>query len=178
MPRLNVVEHESANGAVKETMDAVAAKMGGVPNIFKGMGNSNAALTAYLSMSEALSKGLLSPEDREIVYLAVSEFNGCHYCVSAHTKISKGVGLADEQIISARKFESENDAHAKLLGFVKRVIETKGFVEDADIESVKAAGYDDGQIAEAVGYIGLATYSNLFNHVFDTPLDFPAAPKL
>ncbi len=178
MPRLNVVEPDQATGKVKETMDGIKAKFGMVPNIFKGMGNSNAALNAYLAMSGALSQGDLSPEEREVIYLGISESNGCYYCVSAHTAISKGVGLSDEQILAARKGEPQSDKHRALLSFVRRVMETKGFVEDADVAAVRAAGYTDGQIAEAVGYIGLATYSNFFNHVFDTPLDFPPAPKL
>ncbi|WP_372725350.1 carboxymuconolactone decarboxylase family protein [Novipirellula sp.] len=65
-----------------------------------------------------------------------------------------------------------------LLEFVRRVIASRGFVSDDELNEVRAAGYSDGQIAEAVGYIGLATYSNLFNHVNDTALDFPAAEKL
>ncbi|MEX1028019.1 MAG: carboxymuconolactone decarboxylase family protein, partial [Candidatus Paceibacterota bacterium] len=59
-----------------------------------------------------------------------------------------------------------------------KVIATKGFVKDDDIDTVRGAGYSDGQIAESIGYIGLATFSNLFNHVHDTPLDFPPAPSL
>jgi alkylhydroperoxidase family enzyme len=58
------------------------------------------------------------------------------------------------------------------------VMETKGNVSDADIAAVRSAGYTDGQIAESIAYIGLATYSNYFNHVFDTPLDFPQAPEV
>ena len=62
--------------------------------------------------------------------------------------------------------------------FVQRVMETRGFVSDGDVQAVKTAGYTDGQIAETIAYIGLATYSNFFNHVNGTELDFPAAPAL
>ena len=36
----------------------------------------------------------------------------------------------------------------------------------------------DGEIAEMVAIIALNVYTNLFNHVADTEIDFPAAPKL
>jgi uncharacterized peroxidase-related enzyme len=178
MPRLKVVEPEQATGPVKEIYDGLQKKMGKVINIFKGMGNSPAALNAYLSMSSALSQGQLAPEDREAVYLAVSESNGCQYCVSAHTMISKKMGMSDDQILAIRKLKPLSEKHQALVRFVRRVMDTKGFVADADVQAVRQAGYSDGQIAESIAYIGLATYSNLFNHVFDTPLDFPAAPKL
>jgi uncharacterized peroxidase-related enzyme len=178
MPRLNEVKPDQATGELKELYDGAQAKMGKVVNIFQGMGNSPAALKAYLSMAGALGGGELAPEDREVVYLAVSERNGCHYCVSAHTKGAEKAGMSAEETKAARKFESPDDKRSALLSFVKKVIETSGFVDDADIKAVRDAGYSDGQIAESIGYIGLATYSNLFNHVHDTTLDFPAAEKL
>lgn len=178
MPRLNVIQPEHATDPVKQIYDDVTAKMGKVANIFQGMANSPAALRAYLSMSAALAEGELSPEDREIVYLAVSENNGCHYCVSAHSMLAKRAGLSDDETLAARQFHSSDEKRAALLDFIRQVIATKGFVKDEDIRAVRQAGYSDGQIAEAIGYIGLATYSNLFNHVHDTPLDFPPAQRL
>ncbi|QDV82195.1 carboxymuconolactone decarboxylase family protein [Planctomycetes bacterium TBK1r] len=179
MPRLNVVTPNQATGPLKETYDSVTKKMGKVVNIFQGMANSPAALNAYLSMSAALAEGELSPQDRELVYLAVSESNGCNYCVSAHTMIATTqAGLSESDTLAARRFESTDNKRAALLEFVSKVIATKGFVSDEDLVKVRDAGYTDGQIAEAIGYIGLATFSNLFNHVHDTPLDFPPANKL
>lgn len=178
MARLNVVSPEQATGATKEIFDDLTRKTGKVVNIFQAMGNSPAALKAYLAMSAALAEGELSKEDREAVYLAVSEQNGCHYCVSAHTMIAQRIGMSEEQTVNARRFSSGDTKQATLLGFVKSVIASKGHVTDEELQSVREAGYTDGQIAEAVAYIGLATYSNLFNHVHDTPLDFPAAAEL
>ncbi|QDV12321.1 Alkyl hydroperoxide reductase AhpD [Rosistilla oblonga] len=178
MPRLKTIGPNEAQPPLKEIYDDLTSQMGKVVNIFQGMGNSPAALKAYLSMSAALAEGDLSPEDREIIYLAVSEQNGCHYCVSAHAMLAKRVGLADDAIRAARQFQSSDPKHESLLTFVRRVIASKGFVSDEELQAVKSAGYSDGQIAEAVGYIGLATFSNLFNHVNGTELDFPAAEKI
>ena len=179
MPRLNVVGPDQATGELKDIYADITAKLGKVINIFQGMGNSPAALKAYLGMSGTLAEGQLSPEDREVVYLAVSQQNGCNYCVSAHTVIAtKKVGMSDEAVLAIRRMEPEGEKHQALLRFVTRVMETKGFVDDSDVEAVRKAGYSDGQIAEAVAYIALATYSNFFNHVYDTPLDLPKAPAI
>jgi uncharacterized peroxidase-related enzyme len=178
MSRLKVIQPDQATGPLAQIYDGLSAKMGKVLNIFQGMANSPAALQAYLSMSAALAEGELSPEEREVVYLAVSETNGCHYCISAHSMVAKQIGLSDDETRAARQFRSPDERRAALLEFVRKVIATKGFVTDDDLAAVRHAGYSDGQIAEAVGYIGLATFSNLFNHVHQTPLDFPAAPQL
>jgi len=179
MPRLNVIAPNQATGPLKETYDNITKKMGKVVNIFQGMANSPSALKAYLSMSAALAEGELSPQDRELVYLAVSESNGCNYCVLAHTMIAtKQAGLSESDTLAARHFDSTDKKRAALLEFIRKVIATKGFVSDEDLTEVQEAGYTDGQITEAIDYIGLATFSNLFNHVHDTPLDFPPAAKL
>ncbi len=178
MPRLKKIEPQEATGEVKQLFDEVENKLGKIPNIFRGMGNSAAGLKAYLFMADSLSNGELSQADREVVYLAVSQKNECHYCVSAHTTMAKKAGLTDDQILSIRRHQPENPKQQALVRFVTRVMETKGFVEDGELEAVKNAGYSDGEITEAIAYIGLATYSNLFNHVFGTELDFPEAPKL
>lgn len=149
MPRLNVIPPDQVTGPVKQIYDELAAKMGKVVNIFQGMANSPAALRAYLSMSAALAEGELSPQEREIVYLAVSEHNGCQYCVSAHSMLSKRIGLSDDEVLAARTFHSPNENRASLLEFVRKVIATKGFVADGDVAAVRRAGYSDGQIAEA-----------------------------
>ncbi|MGF1580082.1 MAG: carboxymuconolactone decarboxylase family protein [Gemmataceae bacterium] len=178
MPRLNVVEPAQATGEVKKIYDNLEKAMGKVINIFQGMGNSEAALNAYLGMSATLKKGHLSPEDREVVYITVSQANGCNYCLAAHTGIAKTIGMTDEQVIAIRKMQPEAAKHQALGRFVQRVMETKGFVENADLQAVRDAGYNDGQIAETIAFIGLATYSNYFNHVFATELDFPAIPEV
>ena len=178
MPRLNVVEPEQATGDVKEIYEVFEKKLGKVINIYKGMGNSGAALRAYTGLSSALARGELAGEDREAIYLSLSEKNDCQYCVSAHTMLAKKAGLEDEQILEFRRGGSSDRKRDALIRFVFRVVETNGFVDDGEIESVREAGYTDGQIAEAIAFIALVTYTNLFNHVFATELDFPAAPDI
>jgi uncharacterized peroxidase-related enzyme len=178
MPRLNVVEPEQAQGKTKELFNQEVKDKGRVLNIFKAMGNSPAALKAYLDMAATLAQGELLPEDREVIYLGVSQANNCNYCVSAHTGLAKKAGMTDDQIKAIRQFDPLSPKHAALLSFVRRVMENKGFVSDADVAAVRSAGYTDGQLAESIAYIGLATYSNYFNHVHDTPLDLPQAPAI
>ena len=55
----------------------------------------------------------------------------------------------------------------------KRVIHT-----DADVERLRRAGYTDGEVGEIVANVVLNLFTNYFNHVAATELDFPAAPDL
>ena len=46
------------------------------------------------------------------------------------------------------------------------------------MQHLRQSGYTDGQIAEIVAHVALNLFTNYFNHVAGTDVDFPAAPQL
>ena len=88
------------------------------------------------------------------------------------------VGLTAEEIQDSRKGTSTDSKSDVLVQFAQKVLETKGRVSDADLQRVHEAGFDDGAIAEVVGNVALNIFTNYFNHVADTDVDFPAAEAL
>jgi len=177
MPRLNVIEPDKATGKAKELFDGPLKDK--KLNIFKGMANSPAAVEAYLGMSQALAKGVLGDNEREVIQLAVSQENGCDYCLAAHTAMGKKAGLTDEQATGARKGAIPGDAKLDALAkFAKALHEKKGFVSDDDLKRFRDAGWDDAATAETIANYAQATFSNYFNHVHQSPVDLPEAPAL
>lgn len=51
-----------------------------------------------------------------------------------------------------------------------------GTVSQQDFSAIKAAGYTDVQLAEISLAISIVMFTNLFNRVNDTTIDFPAIP--
>jgi uncharacterized peroxidase-related enzyme len=178
MTRLNVVEPDEAEGEVARTYESVRREMGTIPNIFRGMANSPAALRAYLCIDEALEDAALSEAERHIVYLAASQVNECNYCLSAHTLLGKKLGLSEQHLIDVRMGEVGDNKHRALVRFTRSVMENKGSIDDTTLEGFRMAGYGDAHAAEVCAVIAQATFSNYFNHVHETPLDFPEAPQL
>ena len=176
MARLKVIEPEQAEGKAKELFEGPFKDMH--INIFKGMANSPAVLEAYLGMEKALSQGLLTAKEREVIMLTVGEANKCDYCVSAHTMLGKQAGLSEEETIAARKGELTNPKLAAVATFASALHEKKGWVSDDDLAAFRNAGYTDGHIAEVVANYVLSTFTNYFNHVNETDVDVPAAPAL
>jgi uncharacterized peroxidase-related enzyme len=178
MPRLNVVEPGQASGKTQELMDAAKKKMGSVPNILKGMGNSPAALGAYMGMSGAVGEGELDGKTREAIALRIAEKNECTYCLAAHSAIGKMQGLDQEELLASRKGDSGDAKRKAAVQFAERILDTNGFVADQDLQAVRDAGFSDSAIAEIVANVALNIYTNLFNHVNETEVDFPEAPAL
>lgn len=177
MPRLNVIDPAHATGKAREIFDGPLH--GKHFNLFKGLANSPAALDAYLAFSGALGKGSLTPAEREAIALAVGEANQCEYCVAAHSALAKGAGLSEAHAMDARR-GSIGDAPKldALVKFALRIHEKKGFVSDADLAAFKDAGYTDAHAAEVVANYALNIYTNYFNHLNQTSVDFPAAGSL
>lgn len=155
-------------------LEAVNKQLGVVPNLFRMVGNSPAALEGYLSLMGALGKGELSARTRERIALAVAEANGCDYCLSAHTYLGKNVVKLDDAEISANRNGGSNDQQAAAaVLFAKQVTDTRGRVSDADLNAVKAAGYSEAAVIEIVLNVALNIWTNYVNTVADTEIDFP-----
>ncbi len=178
MTRLNTVQPETATGRAKELLEAIQHKLGLVPNMTRAMANSPATLDGYLQLGGALAKGKLSARVREQIALAVAEANGCDYCLAAHTAVAKAAGLTAEQARDARRAAPVDPRTAAVVRFARRLVDVRGRVTAADLAAVRAAGWDDGTIAEVIANVALQVFTNYFNLAADTDLDFPAVPPL
>ena len=160
--------------ASQPLLEAVKQQLGIVPNLFRLVATSPAALEGYLSMAGALSKGQLPSATRERIALAVAQVNGCSYCLSAHTYLGKHVAKLDDAELTANRNGASNDPKAdSAVRFAATVARERGHVRDEDVRAVRAAGYDDAQIIEMVQHVALNTWTNYINEVALTEIDFP-----
>lgn len=165
---------DDAPVASRPLLEAVKKQIGTVPNLFRLVATSPAALEGYLGLSGALSKGRLPAATRERIALAVAEINGCGYCLSAHTEFGRKLAKLDDAEIAANRNGSSNDPKADAaVRFAAKVATARGHVSDDDVRSVKLAGYDDAQVIEIVQHVALNTWTNYINEVGKTEIDFP-----
>lgn len=165
---------ESAPAAAQPLLQAVHRQLGSVPNLFRLVATSPAALEGYLGMSGALGKGTLPAPTRERIALAVAEINGCSYCLSAHAYLGKNLAKLDDAEIAANRSGTSNDPKAAAaVQFAAKVTQARGKVSSEDVLVVKAAGYSDAQVIEIVQHVALNTWTNYINEVAKTEIDFP-----
>ena len=163
-----------APAASRPLLEAVKKQLGVVPNMFRLVSNSPAALQGYLGLSEALGKGALPAATRERIALAVAEINGCDYCLSAHSYLGKNLAKLDDAEIAANRNGASNDPKADAaVRFAAKVVRERGHVSEDDVRAVKRAGYDDAQVIEIVLDVALNTWTNFINLVGKTEIDFP-----
>jgi uncharacterized peroxidase-related enzyme len=174
MSRIPTPTVDQAPANARPLLAGVQKQLGTVPNMFRLIANSPATLEAYLGFSGALGNGKLAPATRERIALAVAEMNGCDYCLSAHTYIGLNLAKLDEAEITANRSGASNDVIADAaVRFAAKVARERGQVDDADIASLRQAGYSDGEILEIIGHVALNVFTNYVNEALKTEIDFP-----
>ena len=177
MNRINQLDPVSATGKTKQLFDGVQAKLGIVPNLFRVLGNSPAALDGYLSFSGALAGGVLNAKVREQIALAVAEINDCSYCRNAHAFIGGKVGLTAREIADARQVSSTDERTAAILDLARSIVVQRGELSETEFKAARAAGLTDAEIVETTANVALNILTNYVNHIARTVVDFPEAPS-
>ena len=175
MSRIAIPASISAAPAASQPMlEGVNKQLGVVPNLFRLVSNSPAALEGYLGLSGALSKGALPAPTRERIALAIAEINGCSYCLSAHAYLGKNLAKLDDAEMTANRSGASNDTKSDAaVRFAAKVARARGHVQQEDVRAIKSAGYDDAQIIEIVLHVAFNTWTNYINEVAQTEIDFP-----
>lgn len=155
-------------------LEAVQKQLGSVPNLFRLVGHSPAALEGYLGLNGALARGALDARTRERIALTIAAINGCSYCLSAHSYLGKNLAKLDDAELEANRAGTSSDPRAAAaLTFAARVARARGHITGADLVAIKDAGYGEAEVVEIVLHVALNTLTNYLNEVAQTDIDFP-----
>ena len=150
-------------------LDQVRKRIGFVPTLMRVLAHSSAALAGYLSLRDALARGVLPARLREQIGIALAVTNDCEACLASHTRYGREVGLADDELEAAQRAVSTDPTGTAALGFARILLATRGHVSDADIAAVRSAGFDDTAIVEIAAAVAWNTFANLVNNLAHTP---------
>jgi uncharacterized peroxidase-related enzyme len=177
MTAITVPARDEVSAANQAIFDALAGKLGFVPNLYATLAHSENALGTYLALQSA--KSSINAKAREVINLVVSQVNDCEYCLAAHTVLGKMNGFTDGQILEIRAgtagFDARLDALARL---ARSIAENRGHADQALVEAFFAAGWTPENLVDAIVTIGDKTVTNYLHATTRVPVDFPAAPRL
>jgi uncharacterized peroxidase-related enzyme len=169
MSRITALSLEHATDTTRPLLEGVQKKIGFLPNVFKTLAHAPAVLAAYLQQGVALGKTSLNATEKEAIFLATSQVNGCDYCLAAHTLFAGKAGLSAQDILSAR--------HGQLNAFAtlaQQITESRGHLSLEQIDAARTAGINDAKIIEVIAHVASQTLTNYLNNLAMTDIDFPA----
>ena len=173
MSRINLVDPVSATGPSAELLGEIRSAFGVAPNMFRAVANSPAALASMWGSFGALGNGRLGAKLGEQIAVAVADRNDCHYCLAAHTALGRKAGATAEEMTAAQRGKSADPKTAAALAFAQKLVDARGQVSDADVRSLRDAGYDDEDVVEIVAHVALNLFTNYINVALAVPVDFP-----
>jgi uncharacterized peroxidase-related enzyme len=173
MSTFRSIPPSEATGLNKQLFDGLQSKLGMVPNLAQQLANAPAALKAYLGFGTALSEGKLTGKQREQIAVAVANVNQCDYCLSAHNVLGSLQGLTKPELEAAQFGESSDAKDAAILSFAVKVVQHRGHLPLEEVETLRAAGVTDEEIVEVIATVAVNIFTNYFNHIAGTEIDFP-----
>ncbi|SIO26549.1 uncharacterized peroxidase-related enzyme [Bradyrhizobium erythrophlei] len=176
MSRLSVPNLESDTGPSGQVYAQIKKAIGSVPNTFAAIAaHGPGALKSILAADTVLAAGTLTKRDQEVIKLVISAAGGCDYCVAAHGYLAKLAGVKPEVLKQIQEGQASGDARRDaLVRFVRKLAQSSGTVSDQDFAAIKAAGYSDAQLVEISLAFATTVFTNVFNRINDTEIDFPA----
>lgn len=167
-------DESSAPEASKPVLEQTREKYGFALNLFGVMAESPAALKAYTSLSAILDEHAgLDAGQQQIVMLAISENNGCGYCMAAHSTVAEKMAGVPREVVDALRDgrDPEDPKAAALARFARSILEHRGWVPEADQDAFLEAGFGRREVLDVVTIVAMKTLSNYTNHLADTPVD-------
>jgi uncharacterized peroxidase-related enzyme len=143
---------------------AVQEKSGFVPNVFLTLAYRPDEFRAFFAYHDALmeKESGLSKAEREMIVVATSSANQCHYCVIAHGAIlrirAKNPLIADQIAVNYRKADITPRQRA-MLDFAMKVSVEANTVSEEDFADVSRHGFsndDIWDIAAIAAFFGLS----------------------
>ena len=163
---------ETAPEASKELLNGAQKSIGFVPNLMRVMAESPVTLEAYQTLMGLFEKTSFSATEKEVITLSISNVNGCHYCLAAHSTIAAMKKVSAELIDLARNGGDFPDAKLDALAKLTRsIVETRGWPEEHLLEAFYAKGYTTANYLELLVGVTMKTLSNYVNHQANTPID-------
>jgi uncharacterized peroxidase-related enzyme len=172
MSRVNT-QTQLAPAASASLLAQIHQAFGATPNMFKAVANSPAALQSMWAAFGALSKGTLGARLGEQIAVAIANRNSCEYCLAAHTMLGQKAGASAAEMQAAQTGQSRDARTAAALGFALKVVDLRAQVTDADVTTLREAGFGDEQIVEIMAHVALNLFTNYINVALDIPVDFP-----
>jgi AhpD family alkylhydroperoxidase len=101
MPAVEPIEYADASPEVRAVFDDIKAlrQVEDVNNFWKYLAHDPKTLRrTWESIKEVMAPGAIDPLVKEMIYVAVSVTNGCHYCIASHSAAARKAGMTTEML--------------------------------------------------------------------------------
>jgi uncharacterized peroxidase-related enzyme len=151
--------------ALQAYFDKCQEKLGFVPNVLRAYAFDTAKLQAFIDMVDdlMLADSGLTKLEREMIAVAVSAVNHCHYCLTAHGAAVRQ--RAKDPIMGeliAQNWRAANlpARQQAMLDFAEKLTEAPAKIMESDRAALRTAGFSDRDIWDIAATAAFYNMSN------------------
>jgi alkylhydroperoxidase family enzyme len=162
----------SAPAASQPGLQQAERIFGVVPNLQAHLAESPETLSGYFTLLELFSKSTLSSVEQQVVSMTANFENSCHYSMAGHSARALQVGMDQTLVAALREGKPLADPKLEALRrFTTHTVRERGFVAEADIDAILAAGYLRRNVLEVLLGVAAKILGNYTNHIVRTEYD-------
>jgi uncharacterized peroxidase-related enzyme len=150
---------------VRSAWERAAAKLGFLPNVQRLYALRPKRYLEWLAHYEDVMRGEsgLSPLEREMIALVVSDLNDCHYCLTSHAaylRVMSGDPTLPDRLRANANAAAPNDRARAILGFAAKVTRDAHGCTPEDLDRLRAAGLSEAEIFDVVETAAMFNFTN------------------
>jgi len=166
MSFISPVSEDQASPPLKNLYAAIRQKMGFLPNYFQALGRQPPLVEAHLALTAAVEQSPQLPVAlKEKMGLVISGLNSASYCIAVHMELLRGMGVEKplgRKLVTDYLNAPVEPRELALYRFADKLTLRPADVKQEDVDAVRAAGWNDDAIVEAVVAV---SYYNFINRV-------------
>jgi alkylhydroperoxidase family enzyme len=172
MPNYPVQTIASAPEGSKSGLEQLKKAFGVVPNIAGAIANSPKLINSLVGLFGQVHSPGLSEAENQIVLLTDAVTNSSTYAVAFHTELALQQGISSEETTAIRERRlPTNKRFAALSALAKALIEKRGHLTEAELDSFNAAGFTKEQVLEVIAIVAASTITNYTGTIANPPLE-------
>lgn len=167
MSFIETTSQQDAAGELADLYQSIAGPKGRMDNVLLSQSVNPRALGVHFELWKSANHDSDSPlerSERELVAVVVSRLNGCHYCVTHHTRNLKKLLPEDRHYIvdhlASGKITTLGDREEALVRYATKLTMNARDIERADIDELRTHGLDDRAIHDLAHIVAYYNYVN------------------
>jgi AhpD family alkylhydroperoxidase len=169
---------ETAPEGAKQSLAGLQQAFGLVPNLAATMANSPQLLNSFVAAFGQFAGGTFTGGERQVLLLSNAVANRCEWAVAFHSTLALKEGVEPPAVDAIRQRELPAEPRlAALSALTRALIDKRGHLDEADAKAFTAAGFNDGQLLEAVTGVAISTMANYAGNIARPPLEAPFQPQ-
>lgn len=171
MSRIHTVDPGFARSEQTKSHPTLHSRINTTPNHLLVLANSPVALKAFEGLQTIAGHGVLSPQTRVRIALAIAQRYACAYSVWFHTGEAQHAGLTGNEIAANREGVSEDARAGVALRLALSLSEHMGGIDTTEFVEARIAGYTDADIVEIITHVGMGHLVAMLNRASGVDLD-------